>query len=639
MIDFRYGLFVNVFINVNVDVDVNVMLMRSFLIGGMMPYNFNAMSSSGRFNLLELIRSGRKPTIVSAPHPRLVPVLASLMTMCLQINAQDRPCAAAITKAIRTSCQELGISLPIEGTVTAQDGHDYAVGGASLKSNSNTVDVDDDVNIMDGFDEMTSQIDNLGTSLKLFLLSSRAHDSTVTSLEVQSENNGSDNAFLAVYGSKALLYNFKQQQPASVYQGQSVVGVDDSDWEGSGDLHGGDNDTLALVDTTAGGGTLGTVVFHIDATKSMSHLNRMVLTRQVLHRIIPKLARQGYRIVVNAWSVRQPDMIRTRTVKINPELLATEKKVELASFLDKHVFDIFDVPEGQTDLFGACFRLFRQCKELLREGPVHTFLLTDGNHNVLTKPTHTPSSVGETYFGCVSGAINKKGELVWVAAPTASTPIDPAVAYEFLRDELTSLVNDISIDGQNEANRRQFSITFVGIGDADSNRLAAFALVLGPQATYYGVTEVEHSDLVFTNITSGSAASTISLMFGQPQRQREFSYIVEDNGVIEGTTSIDNPALVQQLHNSPSVALSLGQQTYLFVATETNATWSGNASIDVNRIVGDFVLALQRIRELPYVVVANNVTAVFKQLVLDKKMLQAIKGSYYTRNLRYAFYL
>jgi hypothetical protein len=145
----------------------------------------------------------------------------------------------------------------------------------------------------------------------------------------------------------------------------------------------------------------------------------------------------GFHIIVNAWAstTENKGRIVTRVVAPDAALLqallgvetttaraggapaetedsaAVDHEAQLLQYLDNKVFDIL-TPKGQTDLYGSCFQLLRQCKTLLQgapgvgsaPGPVYAFVLTDGEHNRLDFPLHAPTQEGEDYFGVYAAA-------------------------------------------------------------------------------------------------------------------------------------------------------------------------------------------------------------------------------------------
>lgn len=387
------------------------------------------------------------------------------------------------------------------------------------------------------FDEMASHIENLSSALKVF------GAAECTASTHQDGSRGLPPTSIVVYGDKVILQNLPKQQKNSGKTAQHSEYDEDIVHTGAGELNCKSQILAAMV--PHGTGTTvaiaGTVVFHIDNTSSMLRDKRMQLTKGVLSKVIPNFLRMGYRVVVNSWASTQENKgkINTREVKLDQALLdvlqghataavakvggvASSTDVDdadsstagdaadsgnanlpdldraLQQYLEEKVFDIL-VPKGRTDLYGSCFQLLRQCKSFLSAsagdgpGPVHAFVLTDGEHNILDFPTHHPRYEGEDYFGVYSAA----------AVPAAGSGAKPRLKFvrsgqepsvpgceQFLRSELDVLNgtktaggdcgSDMSVgadSGRPAAFNGQFSLTFIGIGELKCFCFCAFTFI------------------------------------------------------------------------------------------------------------------------------------------------------------------
>jgi len=316
-----------------------------------------------------------------------------------------------------------------------------------------------------GFEEITSHIENLSSAMKVFEIQQ------VSTAHAAASGAKLPTTSVVLYGDKIIVQNLRKVEEKKVAKKYSE---EEEESEGDG------FSTAAFTSITGSGE--GTIVFHIDNTSSMLREKRMFLVKEVLRRVIPNFLRMGFRVIVNAWASTQENKgrVMTREVKLDAELLqvlhggasaVTESAKEgtegsqgltgdalIHQYLDKNVFDILE-PKGRTDLYGSCFQLIRQCRTLLGSssavsGPVHAFVLTDGEHNLLNAPLHVPTQEGEDYFG------------VFASKPSANkqyykfekTGADPSVPMceHFLRKEL---------DGVNGgAQQARLTVTFVGIG-------------------------------------------------------------------------------------------------------------------------------------------------------------------------------
>jgi serine/threonine protein kinase len=589
-------------------------LVISFTLCGQLPYNFNASSNAGRINLLELIRNDeKKPKLVSFQHPCCTPVFQQILPLCLDGVISNRPSAAMIEKMIFGNCQELKLALPfIPSHLMPKD---------SLAVATGNVDEDSDDGMMSGFDEMTSQIETITDATRLFVAGSP-------------QGKTAEQSFIAIYGNKVVLSGLRTAALVS-----NVVRNDQDDDEGvGGELVFDDNSCTGIV------------ILHIDNTKSMSRENRMVLTKQVLQRIIPQLLRLGYRVIVNAWSVKDnvegdKSMVVTRVVSSadTQALLSQDKSAELALYLETKVFDIFTTV-GMTDLYGSSYQLIHQMKQFATVGQsktVYAFLLTDGNHNLLTRPTHPPAQLNERYFEFKAVAGNGAGVLKW-EGPKSQNDIKVASLQQYLKDEYGRVVESLGASDEEIT----VSLTLVGIGDADPQGLSTLARLLGHSTGFYGVTEVQHADAVFMRATQSAAASqVVSLVCGD--RLFEFRYTNEENGCLDGVLTVEESSVLQMLHQAKelSVTFNSNRSTVKFTADEATADEKQQPvdqklsqylsdAAQVKSMVNDFMLSMKRVKQTAYTVSAESLVKVFKHLMDDKKVLQSIKGAYYGRQWR-----
>ena len=303
---------------------------------------------------------------------------------------------------------------------------------------------------LSGFEEMVTNIENLSTAIKLFSPNGQVNDSP---LPVPS---------IVLFGEKLIIQNIMKPVESSKSNPASYIEyIEETQQENillppsgiNSTYNTNTNNSIASSSTS----NTGIIIFHIDNTSSMLREKRMELTKAVLRRIIPKLLRWGFRIVVNSWASTDANKgrISTREVKPPIEIMqgligisssgtsgsagdsvesaagTDEVEVLLGQYLDREVFDIL-LPKGRTDLYGSCFQLLQQCKQLISSNtstatsatttctgssattvgvPVYAFVLTDGEHNKLDCPTHRPIQEGDDYFGVYS-AVRSKSAVV-----------------------------------------------------------------------------------------------------------------------------------------------------------------------------------------------------------------------------------
>ena len=408
-----------------------------------------------------------------------------------------------------------------------------------------------------GFDEITSHIENLSSALKVF----GSQEITEHDLTSGGKQPASSVVF---YGDKMIVQNL--QKP----KGDDPKSRRDEEYseEGIADSMSMQIGTLSPSSQN----TAGVIVFHIDNTSSMLREKRMVLVKDVLKRVIPNFLCMGFRVIVNSWASTPENKgaIKSREVVLDESLLqvlhggvsaaAAQASSEgesgtalsgdalIHQHLEKHIFDILQ-PKGRTDLYGSCFQLIRQCSTLLgpaqgmADFPVHAFVLTDGEHNLLNAPLHRPARLDEDYFG-VFTAIPTKHHALFKFGITHKEPSVP-VCERFLRAELDR-VNGRNSEGSDKGladpKKARLTVTFVGIGtifacfllcvirgsrtlthcipfkilfffaipvsagDAETKPLSDLTNAMGAdQCSFYGITEVSQCDEVFRNISAGSS--------------------------------------------------------------------------------------------------------------------------------------
>ncbi len=332
-----------------------------------------------------------------------------------------------------------------------------------------------------GFDEITSHIENLSSALKVF----GAHETTEYDVSSGGKQPASSVVF---YGDKMIVQNLRKPKDDELKSRRdeeySEEGIADSMTMQFGALS-----------TTSPQNTAGVIVFHIDNTSSMLREKRMILVKDVLKRVIPNFLRMGFRVIVNAWASTPENKgaIKSREVMLDESLLqvlhggaaatSTQTSVEgdasnglsgdalIHQYLEKHIFDILQ-PKGRTDLYGSCFQLIRQCSALLGPAqgtvdfPVHAFVLTDGEHNLLNAPLHKPTRLDEDYFG-VFTAQPTKHHALFKFGITHREPNVP-VCERFLRAELDRVNGRNAAEGSDmgvsDHKKARLTVTFVGIG-------------------------------------------------------------------------------------------------------------------------------------------------------------------------------
>ena len=406
-----------------------------------------------------------------------------------------------------------------------------------------------------------------------------------TTVRVFEPKEGSTNASCRVsfYGDKVVVMNFQGSNSDHDNQLRNRVNFQDEEeeCEEEGDLI---DDGSFAIHKTLRNEHLGTVIFHIDNTASMKRERRMDLTKNVLKRAIPSLLRQGYQIILNAWSSSSQTKGRIQTRKINPtnQLLEPENIDELHHYLETDVFTVLQ-PDGRTDLYGSCFQLFHQCRDLIQQNnakAVYSFVLTDGNHNRLDFPHWvTPTVEGQTYFGVLT-AVSYNKTIKFAETPNAVWNEEEAQA--FLRDEYASLVaycderkkcSSSTSHRDNSSRINGVSLTIIAIGDASTETLSKLTQTLGNGCLLYGITEVNQADEVFENITTQAGASRISIEFPNDPAVQSITlgYSLADGEKkgVSGCAVLESTAIAEKAHHCASIRVTTDTQSVALYASSS----------------------------------------------------------------------
>jgi hypothetical protein len=395
-------------------------LVLCYLITGRSPYYTSSLhSNTSSRDLEESIRAGKDLTI-----PDTDPFLTDLIRYCLSVDPNTRPSAASLKSAIAALCNErsIPISLPpltkreeragglpssLKQSVLATDTNTSVlpppppVLKLQYHSSHATTSSGDD-NGLAGFGDMSERVENATNEVQIYgAIEATQHTPSAM-----------------VFGDKIIILNIPTTLSSQssglirnlgegVFVGQNKKNDEDEEDE--------DLPSPPPLDRSYSlTNPQGTVIFHIDNTASMKRDRRMELTKEVLLRVIPRLMRDGVRIILNSWS--SDDVTKGRIQvhrdlnKCPPDLLEVDRTVDLEAYITSTAFSILN-PVGRTDLFGSIYQLLRQCEEYLKDGPVHSFILTDGNHNRLDYPHHKPARPNEDYFGVYTA--NLKGGTVF----------------------------------------------------------------------------------------------------------------------------------------------------------------------------------------------------------------------------------
>ncbi|CAE7569795.1 unnamed protein product, partial [Symbiodinium microadriaticum] len=494
-------------------------LIFCFLLCGAAPYASTCFTAR---DVHEAVVTGVRPDI-----PPTESFLQELIGCCLGTEPASRPSASSVLRALTAACTEKGITL-----VGMEEGKgDVALVSGDDRRSDSSGDVAD-------FGHLSDHVENMAAAVTVF------GRETVAPTTLCDE----EGPCVVTYGDKVVLLNWRVGGDKGVVDG--ACRIDDDEEEGDeGGMVIGHN----AAHQKAGQSTLylGTVIFHIDCTASMKKDNRMGLTKEVLLRVIPSLLQQGLRVWVNSWASNDDTKgrIQTREVTLpDSSLLELEKVDELRAHIQHTVFDIL-IPAGRTDLYGSCFQLLKQCRELVSQSkPIYAFVLTDGNHNRLDYPLHKPSRPGEDYFGVYKATL-----LSGTKFGLSHEPFSVEYADGFLSQEL-DLLHDLC----NRANAAM-SLTLVGIGDASTKFLSSLTSRLGDKCCFYGITEVNQADAAFGSVSAGpdrnSIVVTVPGIIVIP-----LTYSVNSGDMVSGCGVIKNQALVEGIHQCIDIQLSSSEK-------------------------------------------------------------------------------
>lgn len=183
---------------------------------------------------------------------------------------------------------------------------------------------------------------------------------------------------------------------------------------------------------------------------------------------------------------------------------------------------------------------------------------------------------------------------------------------------------------------------------------------LGPdQCSFYGITEVSQCDAVFRNISAGS--SEISVVASDDASEAasskvalKFTFEDESGGslVTHGASArLEDHFAVQNLHGRVTLSVlqpgSSGAHSLCLAAhTDSSALTDSSKSTvlaytsnkitteELHQRVNGFVSEIRRLRDSAYEVDAQSFGSVFRQLMADRKALQAIKTSFLSKHTR-----
>jgi hypothetical protein len=481
------------------------------------------------------------------------------------------------------------------------------------------------------FGDMLEQLECMESSIKCFRGTAFVNESTVT---------GASRCTVTAFGDKVVVLNF----PLSHSRAIDSLADDEEDSELAAGAPPAKNLSSGKPVEAATGGT---VVFHIDNTASMNRNNRMILTKRTLMTVIPLYLSQGHRVVVNAWS-SDPDTkgkVQSRTMAPPAATIDADGEQVLAAYLEAELAAILN-PRGKTDLYGSFFQLLRQCAESIESpsataGHIQLFVLTDGNHNHLDFPLHKPSAPDEDYFG-VYAANKQSGK----AFGRTKAEFSVAVCESFLRGQmeaLQTLLRSRSLPG--------LSCTFIGIGDADTAALSSLVDSLGESCRLYGITNVEHIESVFRDVTAVGASLALVLSDGS-EHPLQYTYQgddgVDSQGVFEflsGCLALGDAAEAEKLIRADRLLLRRGDCTLelkavpfeSFVQLPRGPKYEQEAPLIVNAVSSRLEAVtreLRRVRPRPHAVSSDSFMAVFRQLVADKKVISDAKAMLFSKDMR-----
>ena len=467
---------------------------------------------------------------------------------------------------------------------------------------------DDDDNesnfsLMAGFGEMADEAENLILSVKLFQL--QLHATLTSSKDMPSSRSHKDamifdSSTVVLIGDKLILKGSLPQPllvPARPETSSSCIDDDEHDIMAVSNL----------IDAP-----VGTIIFHIDCTTSMKREDRMIITKNVLCRVLPDLLRQKFKIIVNSWASNQQTKgkIQSHEIKLpNDDLLEKSREAELLSFIEETTLQHL-VPDGKTDLFGSIFQLLNQCRLLGTSCPVYAFILTDGTHNRVDPPHHSSRAEGEDYFGLFRGKPQGKWE-------GTGRDWDNSTALEFLSTTMQQISGSISI-------------TLIGIGDAKTTSVQEICNALGPCAVSVGITNVDQSDAIFKNLIMRE--KDLHLVLHLPDGLAvPFTYTYQlDSQCVHACVTIAQSEIMAKVHRLTELFITISNSE-----TEVSMRYCVQpVQREVECATQDMAGNMRGIPSEPYQVSPSTLQAVFKRLLLDKRMLNGVKSVFYSKNNR-----
>ena len=626
-------------------------LLFCYMLTGALPYAalFSSSSPDGKggsngdisqtHSLLDAMRSGQQlPYIVSTVTTN--PSLLHLLTLCLHANPKNRPSLMFVLTSLKTISVEINVALPFEVS-------DYNLPVSPLDQAAED-DSGSESGLVD-FDDMTSQVENISSTVKLFRSASNVTDlSRVPSV--------------VVFGGKIILLNFNQSKDQD--SPARTICQEDDEEETEEAL--GNSVSMSKSGNVESKlrGNCGIIIFHIDNTTSMKRQQRNQMTKDVLLRVIPDMLRKNFRVIVNSWAsdATTRGKIQTREISVVGEMLEPDRKSELVQHIQSVVAEILN-PSGKTDLYGSIYQLLDQCEALSggeeKEKETHKqifcFVLTDGNHNHFAYPTHAPQCVGEDYFGVYSGQLIKKKLAFGLSGKAADIPT--AEAFLARKFQLATCLDHMSL-------------TLIGIGDAGTTPLSSLANALGEYCSFVGITEISQADCVFSNIDNftGDVNGQLRVTFSHSSRTSgvrregetgtgtgtgsggeitaEFQYVLgaEDSSLVSGCVTILDAVKSDVVVNHSNTAVVGNAETTMTFVEEplhfddksvvSEGSKYNRFSYSLEELVETVLPILTQIRSNSYDVTAETFQALFTQLLRDKKQLWIVKTALFAKKTR-----
>eukprot|EP01038_Epipyxis_sp_PR26KG_P007755 gene7755-10536_t len=638
-------------------------LLLKLLIFSQKPYSTIAREPLSGYAIQEMILSGARPTLPTAGSHAADAFFIDVIASCINLNPGSRPQAGAVAKALFASCIQWNADISYSesyktyaeskvknATVAVKDDNvldwNKFISKNTKDSNQNPNDVIEDPNQIGDFGEMSQSIEQLGHSISLFNAISPS------------------NANIVVYGSKLILTNFIVSSQSCLSANKDVL-MDEDD---------GAKMITTGISSLPMEPTIGTVVFHIDRTTSMSRERRMELTRQVLLRVIPKYIQRGFRVILNAWASNNINRGKMETINIDvpQEILQAATSTNengdssmnpIAEYINDNFFHILK-PDGRTDLYGALYQLLEQCKRLnSSESPVFAFVLTDGIHNHVSPPAHHPSGLNEDYFKLYKSEImecsSASSKYRWVRTSLKPEQFTEEMGSKTLKNVLNNLQMEFSAHPNSS-----FHLTLIGIGEAETKDLSNMANYFGDSTGFFGITQVDQSDSVFeSSLVSSAVNSKLQLIIplNDSKVTLDFTYTVEEdsiqseesitNKIINGCLTINDSILLETIHmstNTLSITYSNGniccdmeKASSLISEPSTSVTKAiiqTNLLSDLEASVGELSSVIRRIRSTVYEIdtkVSNSFVRVFQQLLKDRQVLHNLKAQFFSKSNRY----